>query len=89
MPGQPGSYGSGKMRDERDTQWRFFWGGAGGLRKHRTGNQTVILTEFRHTRGLNAVSELEEEKETWRKTRGGRDIGRDRNRRNRQTSLGR
>lgn len=50
----------------RETHSGVVGGGGGlaklaGLRKHRAGNQTVALTEFRHTRGLSAVSELEEE----------------------------
>ncbi len=78
VPGQPGSYGRGKMGDERETVKVGGLGELDGLQEHRHENQTLALTELRHTQGVSSVSELEEEgerereRETWIKTRGGR-----------------
>lgn len=62
VPGQPGSYGRGKMGDERETvKVGGFWGAGWSAGTQTEENQTLALTELRHTQGVSSVSELEEE----------------------------
>lgn len=68
MPGQPGSYGRGKIGDERETVEVGGFGKLAGLRekgiKHWLSQSSDTLTGF-------SVSELEEE--GGRTTRGGKE----------------
>lgn len=58
-----------EMGDERGrVKVGGFWEAGWALGTQREQNQTLALTELRHTHGLSSVSELEEE--------GGRDGGR-------------
>lgn len=61
VPGQPGSYGRGRC--ERDSERWGFWGAGQAPGTQTEENQTLALTELRHTQGVISVSELEEEGE--------------------------
>lgn len=82
MPGLPGSYGSGKMGDERETVEAGGFGKPAGLRKHRELRIKHWLSQSSDTLTGLAVCL------SWKKRQGGlekdkrrqRDRRRDRNR---------
>lgn len=62
MPGQPGSYGRGKMGDERETVKVGGFGKLAGLREHREKRIKHWLSQSSDTlMGVSSVSGLEEE----------------------------